>query len=73
MGSVVVAIAIVAGLAAAFNGMGLIGAIAMIAGGGVGFAIGDMAGSGWAIFGAILGGLVGIAAAIEGKKKAHHE
>lgn len=34
---------------------------AMIAGG-IGFAIGSMGGTGWAIFGAILGGLIGIAA-----------
>lgn len=34
---------------------------AMIAGG-IGFAIGNMIGAGWAIFGAILGGLIGIAA-----------
>jgi membrane protein DedA with SNARE-associated domain len=31
--------------------------------GGIGFALGDLAGTGWAIFGAILGALVGVAGA----------
>lgn len=36
--------------------------IALITGG-IGFALGDLAGTGWAIFGAILGALIGIAGA----------
>lgn len=73
MGSVLAAIAVVVVLSAALQSIGLIGAIAMLIGGGVGFAIGNAGGSGWAIFGAILGGLVGIAAVVESKKKVRHD
>jgi hypothetical protein len=40
-------------------GLGLI--ISALIGGGIGFAVGNLAGLGWAIFGAVLGSLVGIA------------
>jgi hypothetical protein len=38
------------------------GIILMMAGGGIGFAVGNAAGIGWAIFGAIFGVLLGFAA-----------
>ena len=72
MGSVLAAIAAVALVCAAFQKIKLIGTIAMLIGGGIGFAIGPAAGSGWAIFGAILGGLIGIAA-IESNRTVRHD
>lgn len=38
--------------------------------GGIGFAIGSFGGGGWAFFGAILGGFIGIAMYFESKKQA---
>ena len=51
--------------------MGFISSIiwAMICGG-IGFAIGSLGGGGWAFFGAILGGLIGIAMYLQSKKQA---
>lgn len=73
MGSVLAAIAVVVIVSAALQGIGLFGAIAMLIGGGVGFAIGTVGGTGWAIFGAILGGLIGVAAVTEHNKKVRHD
>lgn len=53
----------------AFASIGLVGVIAMLVGGAIGFAIGSMAGGGWAVFGALLGGLVGVAILLESRKK----
>ncbi len=50
-------------LAMAFGWMSLDVVIAMVVAGGIGFAIGNFAGFGWGVFGAILGGLIGISAA----------
>lgn len=59
-------------LAAAFwcvVSIGLMGVIALLVGGGLGFAAGSVAGMGWAFFGALLGGLVGVAVFMEARKK----
>jgi hypothetical protein len=43
--------------------VGLKNVIVALITGGIGFALGDLAGTGWAIFGAILGALIGVAGA----------
>lgn len=43
-----------------FKSIGLGGVIIMMITGGVGFAVGSVFETGWAVFGAILGGLLGI-------------
>ena len=37
--------------------------------GGIGFAIGSLGGDGWAVFGAILGGFIGMAMYFQSKKQ----
>lgn len=44
---------------AVFSAIGMEGLIALLIGGGIGFAIGSTANLGWSIFGAVLGGLIG--------------
>lgn len=51
--------------------VGLNGLIAMLIVGGIGFAIGGMAGQGWAVFGAILGGLMGISTIVSDRRSNH--
>jgi hypothetical protein len=43
-----------------FSAIGLRGLILIFIGGGIGFAIGSAQNLGWGIFGAVLGGLIGI-------------
>lgn len=56
-----VIIASVAGLIFLFW-LGLTGAITLLVTGGIGYALGSIASNGWAIFGTILGLLIGFAA-----------
>lgn len=53
IGTIIISILILASV-------GISGIIGMMILGGVGFAIGSSVSEGWAIFGAILGGLIGI-------------
>lgn len=52
-----------------FGMLGLQGLILMMVVGGIGFAIGNLAGFGWGIFGAVLGGLIGLSGTAQNKSK----
>lgn len=71
MGAIVgiVAIFVVLGILGAIwnSGNGLAAIICLMVCGGIGFGLGSwLGGDGWAIFGAILGGVIGLAAVKEG-------
>jgi hypothetical protein len=55
---------------AAFGSLGLGGTITLVAGGGIGFAIGSIFNFGWSIFGAVIGGLIGAYVAQQVKGRA---
>lgn len=60
----IVVLAILFGIGVTILDAGLPALICTLACGGIGYAIGSwLGGSGWAIFGSILGGLIGLAAA----------
>lgn len=67
LGAVLLVISLVLGLimqtVEALANIRLLHLIAAMVMGGIGFALGNLASGGWSIFGAILGGLVGLAAA----------
>lgn len=54
-------------LSAAYRRVGITGLILAMIGGGVGFAVGSVAGFGWDIYGAVLGTLIGLAGKLAGK------
>ena len=65
IGTILLLIVII-GIVGAVLESGLLALICLLSAGGVGYAIGSwLGGGGWAIFGAILGSLIGLAAAKE--------
>ena len=52
-----------------FASVGLGGVNMAMITGAIGFALGSIGGGGWAIFGALLGGLIGVAGYLEQRKK----
>lgn len=61
MGIIIGVIGIFFGLALLAQ-IGIKHLIAALIAGGIGFSLGDLASTGWGVYGAILGGLIGIAA-----------